>query len=87
MKVTKLSVRLLLCTAAALSVPINFFPVATFVLIAVMVPFEGNAPQLAATVITLVTLGSIALPLRIYVRASNRALGMDDWLAIVSVVR
>ena len=51
-----------------------------------MVPFEGNAPNLAGTVIALVVLGSIVLPLRIYVRLSNRAFGIDDWLMAIAAV-
>jgi len=53
---------------------------------AAMVPFEGNAPNLAGTVITLVVLGSIVLPLRLYVRLSNRAFGVDDWLMAIAAV-
>jgi hypothetical protein len=49
-------------------------------------PFEDNAPKIVGTVATLVVLGSIVLPLRIHVRASNRALGRDDWAMIAAVV-
>ena len=52
-----------------------------------MAPFEDNAPNLAAAVIPLAILGCIVLPLRIHVRASNHALGWDDWCMIVAAVR
>ncbi|KAK3074099.1 hypothetical protein LTR53_003746 [Teratosphaeriaceae sp. CCFEE 6253] len=51
-----------------------------------MAPFEDNAPKIVGTVATLVFLGSIVFPLRIHVRASNHALGWDDWWMMIALV-
>lgn len=51
-----------------------------------MVPFEDDAPPLAATVILLLVLGCIVLPLRVYIRAERNAMGLDDWCMIIAAV-
>ncbi|KAK5116842.1 hypothetical protein LTR85_009102 [Meristemomyces frigidus] len=51
-----------------------------------MVPLSGDAPNIVGTVVTLLVFGSIAFPLRVYVRASNRAWGWDDWSMVVAAV-
>lgn len=51
-----------------------------------MAPFVGDAPNIVGAVVPLVLLGSIALPLRIYVRTKNNAWGWDDWCMVVATV-
>ncbi|KAK6383270.1 hypothetical protein LTR65_010326 [Meristemomyces frigidus] len=51
-----------------------------------MAPFEGVAPNIVGTVVTLVVFGAVALPLRIHVRASNDAWGWDDWFMVAAAV-
>lgn len=48
---------------------------------------EGKAPNLLAAVLTLMILGGLALPLRIYVRVTERTFGREDWCALVATVR
>jgi hypothetical protein len=51
-----------------------------------MTVVSDRAPGLVGSVAALVALGTVAYPLRMYVRTSNRALGWDDWCMTVAVV-
>lgn len=52
-----------------------------------MVVFKDNAPNVAATIIILVTISLIVFPLRVYTRLKHNAWGSDDWSMLVAVVR
>jgi hypothetical protein len=51
-----------------------------------MTYYGDNAPQLAASVITLAVLAYIVFVLRVYTRTRNGAWGVDDWCMAAAIV-
>ena len=51
-----------------------------------MAIFTDDAPHVAGTVITLTILGYLTFGLRVYVRTTRAAWGVEDWLMTVATV-
>jgi hypothetical protein len=51
-----------------------------------MTYYGDNAPQLAASVITLAVIAYVVFGLRVYTRVRNGAFGMDDWCMAAATV-
>lgn len=49
-----------------------------------MTYYGDRAPRVTGTVVTLTVLGFLCFSMRVYVRVTNRAWGIDDWCMVLA---